>query len=499
MQEDELDSIAEKLNYVYGVKNGAELEEKFADGWVKDGDVPLLFNNLDKASDHDWNQRVDDLRQEARVSLENEVEYAGYELSESGKEIYLDMLFPDGNRPNWIEDHYNSFYEAGEEPKFAELQYAEFFPRGGINMRETTYQFRDPTGKLDDNYFQEAHFGESNRNENLVAHARTAEFPVEGGGRAYHLGEAQSDMQQGIRSEGVTPRTREQEVAEIKITDLKDDIRMATTGTELSLNRAIFGDDVGLGVTYRREKYPEALETYKTIIANFKNSYLGTQFSSSDINLEHTFFKESSSIGIESLQNTLYDFADYIIDNKNTVPTEYVTWAKNQIVTNQQINILKDRLDKNLEIYGGADLSNDQVGAPFVESTDAWVDMVLRRQLADAVESGADYITLPNPEMVVRYTQGDLEGHRQFYSNIAPKNLLNIARSSDPTAELFPLRIQTDGGMEDVLALPLTPQLIRSLQKKGLPTYMLPFGIAGAAGFGSLGSISNDERTGGAI
>jgi len=168
-------------------------------------------------------------------------------------------------------------------------------------------------------------------------------------------------------------------------------------------------------------------------------------------------------------------------------------------VTNQQINILKDRLDKNLEIYGGADLSNDQVGAPFVESTDAWVDMVLRRQLADAVESGADYITLPNPEMVVRYTQGDLEGHRQFYSNIAPKNLLNIARSSDPTAELFPLRIQTDGGMEDVLALPLTPQLIRSLQKKGLPTYMLPFGIAGAAGFGSLGSISNDERTGGAI
>jgi len=487
-----LDRFAETSSV--GVETGEELAEKFPDGWilqkygnslVPDG-VTLVFEDADTASKYEWNnEQVDYFRDEARELLEENLSDA------QGTDEYLDMLFPDGNRPDWAEN-------MDTDIPF-ELQYAEFFPQGGINMRETTYQFRDPTGKLDDNYFQEAHFGESNRNENLVAHARTAEFPVEGGGRAYHLGEAQSDMQQGIRSEGATPRTREQEVAEIKITDLQDDIRMATTGTELSLNRAIFGDDVGLGVTYRREKYPEALETYKTIIANFKNSYLGTQFSSSDINLEHTFFKESSSIGVESLQNTLYDFADYIIDNKNTVPTEYVTWAKNQIVTNQQINILKDRLDKNLEIYGGADLSNDQVGAPFVESTDAWVDMVLRRQLADAVESGADYITLPNPEMVVRYTQGDLEGHRQFYSNIAPKNLLNIARSSDPTAELFPLKIQTDGGMEDVLALPLTPQLIRSLQKKGLPTYMLPFGIAGAAGFGSLGSISNDERTGGAI
>jgi len=490
-----LDRFAETSSV--GVETGEELAEKFPDGWIlqKEGNslvpdgVTLVFEDADTASKYEWNnEQVDYVRQEARELLEENLSNA------QGTDEYLGMLFPEGNRPDWAEN-------MDTDIPF-ELQYAEFFPQGGINMRETTYQFRDPTGKLDDNYFQEAHFGESNRNENLVAHARTAEFPVEGGGRAYHLGEAQSDMQQGIRSEGVTPRTREQEVAEIKITDLKDDIRMATTTTELRLNRAIFGDDVGLGVTYRREKYPEALETYKTIIANFKNSYLGTQFSSSDINLEHTFQKESnvgSSIGVESLQNTLYDFADYIIDNKNTVPTEYVTWAKNQIVTNQQINILKDRLDKNLEIYGGADLSNDQVGAPFVESTDAWVDMVLRRQLADAVESGADYITLPNPEMVVRYTQGDLEGHRQFYSNIAPKNLLNIARSSDPTAELFPLRIQTDGGMEDVLALPLTPQLIRSLQKKGLPTYMLPFGIAGAAGFGSLGSISNDERTGGAI
>jgi hypothetical protein len=125
--------------------------------------------------------------------------------------------------------------------------------------------------------------------------------------------------------------------------------------------------------------------------------------------------------------------------------------------------------------------------------------MVLRRQLADAIESGADYITLPNPRMVKKYTHGDFEGHRQFYGNIAPKNLLNIAKSADPTAELFPVNIQTDAGLEDTIALPLTPSLIQSLRQKGLPNYMLPFTVGGAASYGTLGSITKDENTGGAI
>ena len=170
--------------------------------------------------------------------------------------------------------------------------------------------------------------------------------------------------------------------------------------------------------------------------------------------------------------------------------------GKNHI---DQVEVKINELKNKLTRFDNIDLSNRNAGAPFVESTDAWVDMVLRRQLADAIESGADYITLPNPEMVKKYTQGDLEGHRQFYGNIAPKNLLNIVKSADPTAELFPVRIQTDAGLEDTIALPLTPSLIQSLRKKGLPNYMLPFTVGGAASYGTLGSITKDETTGGAI
>jgi hypothetical protein len=495
-----LDRFAETSSV--GVETGEELAKKYPDGYIleKNDGVTLVFRNEDDASKYSWLQQKESYRENIRETLESEVEYAGYDLDK--KDEYLAMLFPDGDIPAWAKEIYRT-NTAVDDPSGAlmagDLEYAQYFPQGGTNMRETTYQFRDPTGKLEDDYFREAHFSESNREDNLVAHARTAEFPVQGGGTAYHVGEAQSDLQQGIRKEGKTPRTRKQEIDLYKIDQLERDINTETRGSEIALNRSIFPDvTIGLGTTNRRDQYPEDLETYKTIVANFKNKYLGTQFSSSDIDFEHTFFKESAG-SIVDLQTKLFNFANYIIDNKNTVPTEYFNWAKNHIdQVEVKINKLEEKLSKFDRDLKNID-SNFITGAPFVESTDAWVDMVLRRQLADAIESGADYITLPNPRMVKDYTQGEFEGHRQFYGNIAPKNLLNIAKSADPTAELFPVWIQTDAGLENTIALPLTPSLIQSLRQKGLPNYMLPLTVGGAASYGTLGSITNDETRGGAI
>jgi hypothetical protein len=88
-------------------------------------------------------------------------------------------------------------------------------------MSETTYQFRDPTGQLPDDYFiNPEHFEKTGADKNLVAHARTAEFPVQGGGTAYHVGEGQADIAQALREKNkdtgevrkYTPRTREEEI-----------------------------------------------------------------------------------------------------------------------------------------------------------------------------------------------------------------------------------------------------------------------------------------------
>jgi hypothetical protein len=471
-----LDYFAKKID---GVNSGRELAEKYPDGYVleKKGNalvpdgVTLLFADKDKGAEYAWSQSSDSYDNIAREALEDRLEnWQQFEPDEYNRAVY-------GNA------------DPPADPD--ELEYAGYFPEGGKDMRETTYQYRDPTGVLDNDYFRGDHFGDTDREEGLVAHARTAEFPVEGGGTAYHLGEAQSDVQQEMRKSGKTPRTREQELLSGKKDEVLRNLGNAIRGSENDLNKTIFGDEIGLGTTFRRAQpeYAVKLDNYKKIIASYKNKRLGTQFQPEDIDDDHSFFEDA--VGIQSTQSlNLDEFAAYIKDNSDRIPDpSYLQWANKHTDTFiPEINNLSDELDK----FSNIDLRQTGTGAPFVESTDAWLDMVLRRQLADAIESGADYLTLPNPQMVKDYTYGDFEGHRQFYGTIAPKNLMNIVKPADKTAELVPVQINTKKQNEDVLALPLTQSLISGLNAKGLPKYVLPIG---GVGLGALGSVTEDEET----
>ena len=471
-----LEEFAEQID---GVSSGRELAEKYPDGYVlkKQGNalvpdgVTLLFADKDTGAEYAWSQAESSYDNIAREALEDRLD----------------------NMQQYDPDDYNRAVYGNADPPAdpAELEYAEYFPEGGTDMRETTYRYRDPTGKLDDDYFSEEHFEQSGRDTNLVAHARTGEFPVEGGGTAYHLGEAQSDMQQGLRKSGKTPRTREQELLGGKKDEVLRNLGDAVRGSENDLNKTLFGDQVGLGTTFRRAQpeYAVKLDNYKKIIASYKNKRLGTQFQPEDIADDHSFFEDAGgSQGNQSLN--LDEFAAYIKDNSDRIPDpSYLQWANKHTDTFiPEINNLADELDK----FSSIDLRKTDTGAPFVESTDAWLDMVLRRQLADAIESGADYLTLPNPQMVKDYTYGDFEGHRQFYGTIAPKNLMNIVKPADKTAELVPVQINTKKQNEDVLALPLTQSLISGLNARGLPKYVVPFG---GVGLGALGSVTEDEET----
>ena len=178
------------------------------------------------------------------------------------------------------------------------------------------------------------------------------------------------------------------------------------------------------------------------------------------------------------------------------MPEPYTAWADVHTGLSPMIQKQSDELGK-LEA-SNINVENTTVGAPMLESTDAWLDMVLRRQLNDAIASGADYLTLPNPQMVKDYTGGDFEGHRQFYGNIAPKNLMNIVKPADPTADFVPLRMVTGKQPEDVLGLPLTKDLMLGLRKMGMPKYVVPFG---GVGLGTLGAGTEDEEmaTGGGL
>jgi hypothetical protein len=192
-----LDEIARSMR-VQNIRNGQDLAESYPDGWVnynRSTKEYEVFADRDEAMQAD----MPDFTEEARQSLRDYVD----DLEQDDPDEYNRILF--GN-------------ELTADP--SELVYAKYFPKGGTNMSETTYQFGDPTGKLPDDYFKEKHFEETGADLNLVAHARTAEFPVQGGGTAFHVGEGQSDIAQALREKNkatgevrkFTPRTREEEI-----------------------------------------------------------------------------------------------------------------------------------------------------------------------------------------------------------------------------------------------------------------------------------------------
>ena len=480
---DALDEFAEKAG-IDGVSNGRELAEKYPDGWVATEAYYFetkVFGSEEAAANWEWRDNIDSYEQQAREGAENN-------LNE------MRVYDPD----NFNMTLYGSDAPAADP---AELEYASYFPSGGTDMTETRYVFDDPTGDFPEGYFKSGHFVDD---ENVVAHARTGQFPIETGGTAYHLGEAQSDVQQAARkakSKGTagSTRTREQELFKENYDQQKDIFRQYVVGSENDLSNKVFGYGIGRSNTRFRDN-PEALAEYKTIVADFLNNREGRSplfldLTPENIKDDHSFFEGSQGSTTE-LNVRLNEFAKYIQENKDKLPEPYTAWADVHTGLSPMIQKQSDELGK-LEA-SGINVENTTVGAPMLESTDAWLDMVLRRQLNDAIASGADYLTLPNPQMVKDYTGGDFEGHRQFYGNIAPKNLMNIVKPADPTADFVPLRMVTGKQPEDVLGLPLTKDLMLGLRKMGMPKYVVPFG---GVGLGTLGAVTEDEEmaTGGGL
>jgi hypothetical protein len=496
-----LDEIARSMR-VQNIRNGQDLVESYPDGWVgynRSTKEYKVFADRDEAMQAD----MPDFTEEARQRLRDYVD----DLEQDDPDEYNRILFGD---------------ERTADP--SELVYAKYFPQGGTNMSETTYQFGDPTGKLPDDYFKNPeHFEETGADLNLVAHARTAEFPVQGGGTAFHVGEVQSDIAQALREKNkatgevrkFTPRTREEEIKIPQEQALFDDIRAKTVTAEDILNRAVFGSDVGMATAWRREQpeYAEQLETFKKVMADFKTKQSQAASGNGEfviwqpdqINVSTTFFEQSKG-EMFTMGEKLDEFSKYIIDLASDVPPElldtpefsqytpYINWAERYAKDlGPEINDLQVKHAKMWK----PDYENTKTGAPFIESTDAWVGMLLKRQLKEAIESGANFMTLPNPKMVKKYTYGDYEGHRTFYGDIAAGKLLDIAKLYDPDATLVGKLIETSAGPEPVSALPLTQKLIDAIMEKGISKYAVPLAVGAGSGYGALNQVGGqDGRSG---
>lgn len=146
--------------------------------------------------------------------------------------------------------------------------------------------------------------------------------------------------------------------------------------------------------------------------------------------------------------------------------------------------------------------------APFIDKTEDWAGLGLKRALFEAAHGGHDKLAwTPGEDQYARFSDPRepektraqrLAGMKSFYDQMLPKRLLQIARQHDPEAHLTTAAVNIPHGEEDGLppemkslpALRITDRMRESIKKNGFPMYQRGGAVDGYAGGGSAESHS---------
>lgn len=442
-----------------------EYLESFPDARV-DPIQGVLYDSLDDAIERGF---VGDLEEEAVRSLEETASLM--EPEELAGSVGYDFGF-----------------DAGD------TTYSEYMTPGITNYRENRYSFNDPAGILSvakRRGLTSVHsFGDSGETPN-VYHVRGGDASVMGGtDNAYHIGEIQSDVGQGLRSlnrASVSPLPEETPADRALINLSKSDASTLTEKDWKQLQRMpSVGVDLRGNVVKKMQLDPDLrpleLEDFQSAVV-LAESGVGTRldeaidrlseehdeklrkleevFASSD-----SFDPEQQGVMRRSLEEQnrreLREAIDFRLSSDrfktvllNTfVPTEVITRIENRDwLSDEEIGQLYSeghRVPAAAELYqtlaqrnidrdifrklvraGDFKESTTRTPQPLVSSTNRWVDHALKSELVQAANSQKSFFTFSNPDMVRRMTDGSEEGQGKFYGAIVPQRLKNILQKLD--------------------------------------------------------------------
>jgi hypothetical protein len=474
LDNDQLFEAAEELGY----ESADDFVSDAYRGWTRvkrrdDGGWEAFEDDEAAVLDHFGGE--DEIRRMAEDSLRDNAEY---EASRHPEGFWTDYLGRD------IDDYYSQQFDEGD------TEYSKWFTEGGEDYTERLFRYQDRTGLLNEGILPSAsHFD----GDQLLGWTRTAKFPLSSeDGKAFLIGEVQSDVGQNLRKSNSDVRTFDEMVAESEwrkrtnaanneynrtifdlarqYVDLDDNVKNRIE-SELNLRQFVeqvkLREDQDLGTSIRNwspERRQEFIQYQRGEHPEYKNPYRVPKNS-------------ASAASMAELLNQLDVYNYDVPEMRGMIETQKVAEEARKAVF-QDAEKLSDIADRRNIGYTGI-LENT---LPYVDTTPKWVDMMLRQNIATAIKEGEDIVALPNPNMVRDMTMGTPEGQGEFYGNIAPRRLQNVAQKIDKTAKVEPMQIETAKGFEDVFGLRLTPDFIRNAAEKGIPTWM----VAGGVGLGGI-------------
>jgi len=453
-------------------------------------------------------------------------EYTAREMAEEG--MYENALYEARQDPV---DFAERTLGITEDDLYSNTEYSEYFPKGGTSYAERLYTYEDPTGRINqDSLAAQGHYGDDPENP-MIAWARTAEFPAygqgyvrnvetgdvfphnpnsawersllaknpgkyqilsEGGpaGRGYYIGEIQSDAAQRLQKRGeetgMVPRNYDQTIA----------------AQDYSRAIAPYNEDA-------RKAYYDFADAFSDIDPDIRARM------ASDVawsNFRRAFPDMPATAGelTDEQADVFFNWpAGYIGAQVNT-PADAMRWARALEYTstgNDRLDAMaanmrasKDAGDAAKQQFSnllaqGADVNKFMPAGPLLDRTGKWTEFALRRNLEDAILSGADYLAVPNDRGAIGMVGGGgtpTPGAVDYYENIVQNALKNLARKYDKKAGLLDVMLGEGNEKFPAKGIRLTPEFIDAVAKKGIPIWML--GGTGVLGSGLLESYNQNQQ-----
>lgn len=121
--------------------------------------------------------------------------------------------------------------------------------------------------------------------------------------------------------------------------------------------------------------------------------------------------------------------------------------------------------------------TNPHADNPLVK-TNAVTDLALRQALADAVQSGSDYVTFGTGDMAFSMTGGSREGQRAYYDGILPRRVNEMLRKlskeygiEPPTVEQLEIFGDAESDAYEVPGFRITPELRQAIETLGVDMF----------------------------
>ncbi len=347
------------------------------------------------------------------------------------------------------------------------VKFADWFTKGARDYTENRFVYSPADHASRGPTFDAAHHDESD----IMVHTRTAQFPLSlRSGNVHHVGEVQSDWGQQLRREG------------------------AVFGEHGKIYRSrTFDEQKGIaeGVAASSELFK--LREHAKNVYRHERSFddVWTLHNDPSYGLDADIYKHHYGVPITArapdaapFNPTGQQILDYFLDP--TVKTDAAVKMKEQY--GDQYEKLSRARSTGLDI----DKQKAKTGGPLIASTNKWVDFALRQELRNAVQSGNEWMTISNPDMVQKMTMGQTHGQGEFYGKIVPQRLQKIIRSFDKNAKLQKTSILTADGEKEVLGIRLTDDLVRKMADKGMPIFSNA--SAPAASVGLLSATDTQQQ-----